>query len=126
VIDSAKLTLYSNPTPLNGHDGNANTGPENALYIQRVTEEWVYNSVNWTNQPAATDVEQVSIPHTDEPFLDLIDVDVSELVKTMISTGSNHGFLIRLQNEVTYNFRVFCSSKYSDKTKRPQLQVYYH
>src|SRR5205085_12199785 len=46
-IVSAKLTLFSNPTPLNGIDGNPNYGTNNALLIQRVTESWMYNTVKW-------------------------------------------------------------------------------
>ncbi|MBL0146283.1 MAG: hypothetical protein IPP48_11465 [Chitinophagaceae bacterium] len=33
IILSAKLTLYSNPTPLNGNLLDANAGPNNAMYI---------------------------------------------------------------------------------------------
>ena len=124
TIVSAKLTLYSNPTPLNGIDGNPNYGTDNALLIQRVAVPWVYNTVNWLNQPEGSATGQIEIPHTDEPMLDLVDIDVRDLV-TEMHAGDNNGFLIRLKTEASYNFRIFCSSKYGDATKHPKLEVVY-
>lgn len=128
TITSAKLSLYSNPTPINGHhpgETRANSGTANAMLIQRVTTEWTANTVTWNNQPASTATNQVVIPATSEPFLDLIDVDVTELVKGMTGTNTNNGFFIRLQNEVIYNSRIFCSSFYPTKEKHPKLEVTY-
>jgi len=123
-IVSAKLTLFSNPTPLNGIGGTPNYGTNNALLIQRVAETWMYNTVTWLYQPAGSTTDQIEIPHTDEPTLDLVDLDVKKLVDAMRSEGNN-GFLIRLQTEEIYNFRIFCSSKYSDATKHPKLDIVY-
>ena len=123
-IVSAKLTLYSNPTPLNGIDGNPNYGTNNALLIQRVASPWVYNTVNWLNQPSGSETGQIEIPHTDEPSLDLVDIDVKDLVTEMFN-GENNGFLIKLKTEAIYNFRIFCSSKYSDPAKHPKLELVY-
>jgi hypothetical protein len=123
-IVSAKLSLYSNPTPLNGIDGNPNYGTNNALLIQRVGAAWQYNTVTWLNQPEGVVDGQIEIPHTDEPTLDLIDIDVTNLVAEMKVQGNN-GFLIKLKTEEAYNFRIFCSSKYADATKHPKLEVVY-
>jgi hypothetical protein len=49
---------------------------------------------------------------------------VTQLVRNMIASG-NYGFMIRLQDEVIYNSRIFCSSSYSDSTKRPVLVINY-
>ncbi|MEJ7737237.1 MAG: DNRLRE domain-containing protein [Chitinophagaceae bacterium] len=125
TILSAKLTLYSNPTPLNGDSKKANTGLDNTTLIQRVTSTWVPNTVRWVNQPTATATDQVIIPHTAQPFLDLVNIDVSKFVSAMLSSNSNNGFLIRLQTEVIYNSRIFCSSKYADVTKHPKLVIEY-
>jgi hypothetical protein len=124
TIVSAKLSIYSNPTPLNGIDGNPNYGTNNALLIQRVGAAWQYNTVTWLNQPEGVFDGQIEIPHTDEPTLDLIDVDVTNLVAEMKIQGNN-GFLIKLKTEEAYNFRIFCSSKYADATKHPKLEVVY-
>lgn len=125
TILSAKLSLFSNPVPLNGDLVHANCGPDNTTLIQRVTTSWIPSEVKWRHQPTATDENQIIIPHTDKSFLDLIDVDVTSLVQTMAAANTNNGFLIRLKNEVVYNSRLFCSSYNSNASKRPKLVVQY-
>lgn len=122
TIVSAKLTLFSNPEPKNGNLIDANFGSNNSLFIQRVTSAWDRNST-WQNQPSADALDRISIPHTDANREDLINVDVTEMVKKMTST--NYGFMIRLQNEVAYTSRIFCSSKYADAAKHPKLVIMY-
>jgi len=124
TILTAKLTLYSNPTPLMGDLINANSGSSNAVYIQRVTSNWIPSSTVWLNQPSTTTTDQVSIPHTSQSMLDLVDIDVKNLVSAMLG-NNNFGFLMRLQNEIAYNIRDFCSSKYSNSSKRPSLVITY-
>ena len=124
TILSAKLTLYSNPTPLNGDLINANSGPNNSMFIRRVTSNWVPASTYWLNQPSTTAFDQVSIPHTNQSFLDLIDIDVKNLVAAMQVSG-NYGFMISLQNETIYNLRDFCSSTYANASKHPKLVITY-
>jgi hypothetical protein len=126
IIDSSRLTLYSNPTPLNGNMIDANYGAENALLIEQITGSWVASSVTWTNQPTATSSGQIVIPSTTQNFLDLPDIDVTAMVGDMVKNNTNYGFLLRLQTEVAYNSRIFCSSKYSDSTKHPKIAVWYH
>jgi len=124
TIVSAKLTLYTNPTPINGDHINANSGTDNSMFISRITANWNATTINWSNQPSVSTTDQISIAHTSQGFLDLVDVDVKNQVTSMVS-ANNYGFMIRLQNEVIYNSRVFCSSKYSDATKHPKLVVVY-
>jgi len=124
TIVSAKLTLYTNPTPINGDHINANSGPNNSMFISRITANWSATTINWSNQPSVSTTDQISIAHTSQGFLDLVDVDVKNQVVSMVS-ANNYGFMIRLQNEVIYNSRVFCSSKYSDAAKHPKLVVVY-
>lgn len=122
-ILSAKLTLYSNPTPLNGDLINANSGSNNAMLIQRVTSAWTPSAVKWINQPTSTTQDQILIPHTNSPFFDLVDIDVKNLVKSMTGNNSNYGFLIRLQTEQIFNSRIFCSSYHSNAVKHPKLII---
>ncbi|MEP7165049.1 MAG: DNRLRE domain-containing protein [Ferruginibacter sp.] len=124
TILSAKLTLYSNPTPLNGNLVDANSGTANALYLERITNSWNPATISWSNQPATDLASQISLPHTDLHFLDLVDIDVTNLVATMSATN-NYGFMIRLQNEIAYNIRIFASSRYSDASKHPKLVITY-
>lgn len=124
TILTAKLTLYSNPTPLNGDLINANSGPNNAFYIRRITANWTPATTAWLNQPTTTTTDQVSVPHTNISLFDVVDVDVKNLVSGMVS-GNNYGFMISLQNETPYNIRCFCSSRYPDATKHPKLVITY-
>jgi hypothetical protein len=119
---SAYLTLYSNPTPSNGDLVHANSGTNNAFYIRRVVASWDPNTTTWFNQPATTTSGQVLIPTTSSSSLDLVNIDVTQMVRDMYTTG-NYGFMIQLQNETYYNSRMFCSSSYSDVSKRPQLTI---
>ena len=124
TIISARLTLYSNPTPLNGSLTVPNEGPANAMLIRRITNSWIPASTFWLNQPSTTSTDQIVIPHSSLPSLDLVDVDVKNMVATMVSSG-NYGFMIQLQNEAIYNMRNFCSSLHAQSAKHPKLVVVY-
>ena len=124
TIVSAKLSLFSNPTPSNGNLVDANFGTSNAMYIRRITSNWDVNTGWFTPQPSTTTSNQINIPQTSLSKLDLIDVDVTAMVSKMY-TDANYGFMLQLQNEVLYNSRIFCSSYYSDATKHPKLVINY-
>jgi hypothetical protein len=123
TIQSAKLSLYSTPNPINGNQIDANYGANNSMYLQRITSPWA-STVTWQNQPSTTTTSQVSIPSTTQSRLDLIDLDVTNLVKDMRQLG-NYGFMLRLQSETIYTSRIFCSSKHADATKHPKLVIQY-
>jgi hypothetical protein len=57
-------------------------------------------------------------------MLDLVDMDVTAMVSRM-QTNGNYGFMIQLQNEATYNSRIFCSSKFNVAAKHPKLVIVY-
>ena len=60
TILTAKLSLYSMPTPFLGNLVDANSGPNNTLLIERVTSNWTNPTVTWQNQPG-TDVASHSL-----------------------------------------------------------------
>ncbi|TKK68923.1 DNRLRE domain-containing protein [Ilyomonas limi] len=124
TITAAKLTLYSNPAPLNGNLIDANSGSSNAMFIQRVVSNWS-TSTSWQTQPATDSNDEILIPQTNTSMLDLTDIDVTDMVQKMKTSG-NYGFMIRLQNEIMYNSRIFCSSKYTDVSKHPKLEITYY
>lgn len=124
VIDSAVLTLFTNYTPLNGQNGDANSGTDNSLYISRVAEAWDYTTITWLNQPSIITEGRIAVPHTSARFEDLT-VNVKELVDAL-RTENNYGFHIQLQNEEMYTFRIFCSSKFADESRHPRLDIKYH
>lgn len=94
------------------------------MYIRRISTAWTAAGSTWANQPATTNLNQVSIPHTNQSLLDLVNIDVKNLVENMRTSGDN-GFMISLQNETPYNSRIFCSSTYPDAAKHPKLVIVY-
>ncbi len=90
------------------------------MFIERITSNW-NTSITWPTQLFGDNATQIAIPHTSLPFLDLVDVDVTNMVATMVNGNANYGFKIRLQNEAFYNIRNFCSSKHANTAKRPKL-----
>jgi hypothetical protein len=119
------MYLYSDPKPNTGNQVDANFGTANGLYLQQVTSSWAINTVGWFNQPSVSTGNQVVIPHTSQSKLDVM-LDVTAHVASMVNNNANYGWLLKLQNEVTYNSRIFVSSRnttYPDK--RPKLVVVY-
>jgi hypothetical protein len=126
TIVSANLYLYSYPSPV--PDGNlvdANVGSNNSVILQRVTSDWAASNVTWFNQPSGSAQDQVLIAHTSLTTLDL-NLDVRNMISTMVSTNSNYGFLMKLQNETPYTSRIFVSSHSPlSSSKYPKLVVVY-
>jgi hypothetical protein len=125
-IISANLYLFSYPPPtLNGNLVDANSGTDNSFVVQKVTSDWASPGTTWFNQPASTTTNQVIIPSTSQQQLDL-NLDVKNIVSSMVAENNNYGFLLKLQNEVAYTCRIFVSSHnttYPDK--RPKLVIVY-
>jgi len=126
TIVSANLYLYSYPTPTpNGNFINANYGTNNTLLVQQVTSDWSAATIGWFNQPAYSTTNQVIVSSTTQSTLDL-DLNVSNMVSSMVTGNANYGFLLKLQNEVTYTSRIFVSSyNTTHPTKHPKLVVVY-
>jgi len=124
TIISAKLTLYSIHDPTNGDLINANSGTDNSMFIRRITSTWDGNTVTWQTQPTTTTIDQILVPHTNLPFLDLTDLDVKSLIDAMRTNG-NYGFMLTLQNEIIYTIRQFCSPTHADASKHPKLVIEY-
>lgn len=124
-IISATLYLYSNPTPLTGNLVDANYGSSNAMLVQQVLTNWSSSTVNWFNQPVTSTTNQIVVPSTSQSTLDL-NLDVTNMVASMVNSNANYGFFLKLQNEVTYNSRIFVSSYNTTyPAKHPKLVVVY-
>ena len=124
TILTANLYLYSDTIPKNGDLVHANSGIDNSVLIQQVASSWTTATVNWFNQPQGLTANQVVVPGTTLPFLN-INVDVKNMVGSMVSTNANYGFKLALQSEVIYTSRIFCSSFYTDASRHPKLVVTY-
>jgi hypothetical protein len=126
TIVSANLYLYSYPSPTtNGNLIDANYGTNNSMFVQQVTSNWSPGTLTWGNQPAGSTTNEVLVPTTAQSQLDL-NLDVTAMVSSMVNGNANYGFLIKLQNEVTYTSRIFVSSHNTTyTTKFPKLVVVY-
>lgn len=133
VIKSAKLSLYGKNSGVAAPLGNsyypgspyASSG-ENKAWLKRVIGNWDHASITWNNKPGTTDVNQVEIPASTAQWnYDVTDIDVTNLVKDMVSNNQNFGFCMQLQVEQIYRSLLFASSEHGDATKRPKLVVVY-
>jgi len=122
VVKSATLVLFSDTLPLNGNLVDANYGTNNDFFIQRVAGSW-NATTNFNTMPSVDSVGEVHVPQTNQNFLDL-SVDVTTMVNNMIANG-NYGFVMRLNTEVEYNSRIFCSTSNPDSSRHPYLVVTY-
>jgi hypothetical protein len=125
TIISAELHMYSDTIPQNGDLVHANFGTDNSFVVQQVAANWDPATVTWFNQPAGLTSNQIVLPSTIEPFLNM-HINVKDMVSAMVSNNANYGFKLGVQNEVLYTSRIFCSSYYSDASRHPRLIVKYH
>ena len=125
TILSASLSLYSDSIPSNGDLIHANYGADDSMVIRQVTSSWSATSVNWNTQPSVTNNNQVLIPATTVATLNLT-LNVTPMVANMVSSSSNYGFELGLQNEsILFTSRTFCSSKFSEANRHPSLVIQY-
>lgn len=123
TIVKADLYLYSDTIPKNGDLVHANYGADNSFLVQQVAAGWS-SPLNWSNQPQGLTANQVIVPSTTQPFLN-VDINVAGLVSAMVNGNANYGFKLSLQNETIYTSRIFCSSFYSDASRHPRLVITY-
>lgn len=121
TIDSAFLSLYApNPPNTQFHSG------DNASYLRRITGGWDQATITWNNQPLSTNIHQVTLPETTDEFQDYPHINVTVLVRDMVSDPLNSfGFMFIQQDETPLARMSFCSSTYPDESKHPQLEIYF-
>lgn len=124
TIVSADLYMYSDTIPKNGDLIHANYGADNSFVVQEVATQWDPSTVTWFNQPAGLTANQVIVPNTQLPFLNM-NINVKDMVSSMVSANANYGFKLTLQSEVEYTSRIFCSSYHADASRHPRLIIKY-
>ncbi|MBK7850661.1 MAG: DNRLRE domain-containing protein [Bacteroidetes bacterium] len=124
VVLNANLSLYANPTPVNGN-GVSMQG-NNQAELLRVVDPWQENSVTWNTAPTTSNQNSVTLAQSTSSFQDYLNIDVTSLVSDMVSNPtSSYGFMLKLVTEVHYSSMIFASSDYPDSSKHPVLQVCY-
>ena len=125
VIDSAKLSLFAYGNVGHGYGHDPSRG-SNECFLQRVVGAWEEHLITWNAQPAVTEVNKVYIQESEYPMQDYLEIDVTYLVKDIISDKENsYGFMLRLVNETGYRRMFFATSDVEEKQKRPRLDIYY-
>lgn len=120
ILD-ARLNLFF-PTNVDFFNGSQNG--ENKGVIERVLDDWDENTTNWENQPATSD-ENATIIYSLYNQENAMELNVFQLVKDMLSSNNNDGFLIKLYNETPYNNLVFASSDNANADLHPELIITY-
>jgi len=124
VINDARLTLYHNPTSIEGE--HSTLSGSNSALLRRIITSWGENTVVWNTQPFATTNNQVVLPQSSSPIQDYIDIDVTALVQDMMDDPANSfGFMLRLQDETSYRRLIFASSDNLNNSKHPKLVITY-
>lgn len=120
-IDSAKLFLFGNPNNTIG----ANVAPNN-LELYRITSNWNQNTVTWRNQPTFDLSNKVSLSSSIGKDYSDTQINITPLIQSYLDNkNQSFGFMIKLSNEVPYRLRIFASSKVSNSTLHPKLEIYY-
>jgi hypothetical protein len=121
TIISADLTLFPDDSPSTEFDAGAN-----AATIYRISKSWNSQTVTWNNQPPYTTVDAVSLPASTKGYEVYRNIDVTQLVKDILTDGKNNGFILKLNDETDlYNRLTFGSSNNPDHTRFPKLQICY-
>ncbi len=125
VVKKVSLSLFSYPLKA-GPTYHGHSGFDNTAVLQRVTENWLPSKVTWNTRPNVTDQDQVILSKSNGQFQDYVDVDVTNLFLPMVlDNNKNFGVQFKIKNELPTNAMIFCSTKYSDSKKHPQLTIYY-
>lgn len=113
-IDHAYINLYGHGSYgiLSGHEGTAN-----ACWLLQVKQSWDEYKVTWANAPLADTAYQVSLGNSSSTKQNYLKIDVTNLVKDMVSKNRmKFGFMLVLKNETPKNSLVFNSRDNSSDT----------
>lgn len=89
-------------------------------------DKWDEKTINWSNQPAVTDVNESVIPVSTDQWNYNPKIDVTKMVQKMVAhPRQNNGFKVSLNVDVLYRSQVYGSCESSDPSRRPRLVVWY-
>lgn len=101
-------------------------GGDNACKLERITEDWTENGIDWFNQPSVSEENSVFIPASETSNQDYPDIDVTQLVLDMYENpAQSFGFRMSLIEETIYRSMIFASGDHPDESIRPSLVISY-
>ncbi|TKK66670.1 DNRLRE domain-containing protein [Ilyomonas limi] len=136
-IQKAVLYLYQYHRPADKDPYTIAQNGDNSVELHRVVGDWEPGTINWSNQPtlargSANPLEDVVIiPPVVTPLPagtnDDQVVDVTDMVRKIITAGNYKGFLLKLtrQGEFSYFGRAYGSFTCPIESKRPKLILYF-
>lgn len=125
TITSAQLSLYYNPTSIEGTHFSSFLTP-NSSYLLRVTAPWTESTVTWNNQPPTTNTNRVSLAASSSSTQNYTNINVKAMVQDMVRfPAQNFGFMLKLQTEKKFRKLILASSDNANAALRPKLVVTY-
>ena len=119
-ITNANLELFHVPT------SQLSYGSSNASFLKKIIQGWNESSATWTNQPATSETNKLTIPDSRLAVRPKVDLNVTELIKEQfLDPENNFGFQLSLQTVSTYRNLEFGSSDYPTASYRPKLTIDY-
>jgi len=134
IIKSAKLFFQgispgdatASPQGNSSYPGAPSYYRSNETLIKRVLTDWDESTITWNNKPATTDENQIEMPaSTSEWFYNLSNIEVTEMVKIMVTKKQNFGFCLQLKEETPFRSISFYGSEIPEPTARPKLLIEY-
>ena len=126
IIQTAELNLFYADTNSYSNTTHSSLTSSNESVLQRITSNWTENTVNWLNQPASTNIDEVILPQSTSPTQDYLNIDVKNIVQHMVNNpNDNFGFLLKLINESYYARLIFASGDNPIGSKHPKLNIKY-
>ncbi|MCB9023196.1 MAG: DNRLRE domain-containing protein [Lentimicrobiaceae bacterium] len=101
-------------------------GGDNSCLLQRVTEDWDEDQIDWNNQPDVSSIHSVTLPASLDTDQSYPNIDVTELVMDMYrDPRHSFGFRLSLLDEQIYRSMILASSDHPDERIRPSLIIRY-
>lgn len=131
TIVKATLKLYGLPDTTTNNYGNSSFpgsphGTSNEGWISRITADWEEFSVTWNNQPPTTTTNRATVPVSTSHWNWNTSIDVTEMVKDILTSGQNYGFMMQLKTEESRRQTDFGSSDHLNPALWPELVIIYN
>lgn len=120
IIQRVEMDLFHNSTSAR----QDNTG-FNTCYLRRTIDSWDASSLNWNNQPALSDINQIAILESENP-VNLSGLEITDLFLDILDDATtNAGIALQLETEGIFRYMGFASSNHPDSTLHPVVRVYF-
>jgi len=126
IINSAVLNLYADSTNQTGDYGSPMYGTGNASYLVQITSPWSVTTVDWSNQPSVTTINEILLSQSTSAIENYLNIDIRSFVQNWVNNPSqNYGMMLRMDSVSYLNSMTFCSGNYPDSTLWPTLVICY-